>query len=106
MKASAGNIYKVSISVEGQVIVPCDRCLDPLTIDIEASDTVNIKDGDEEDGDAAEMLYTIKGTSDFDLSWIVYEIIETSLPIQRVHPDGECNSEMLSYITKEEPEQD
>lgn len=80
--------------------------MDPLTINIEASDTVNIKDGDEEDGDAAEMLYTIKGTSDFDLSWIVYEIIETSLPIQRVHPDGECNSEMLSYITKEEPEQD
>lgn len=106
VKASAGNIYKVSISVKGQVIVPCDRCLDPLTIDIEASDTVNIKDGDEEDGDAAEMLYTIKGTSDFDLSWIVYEIIETSLPIQRVHPDDECNSEMLSYITKEEPEQD
>ena len=27
VKASASNIYKVSISVEGQVIVPCDRCL-------------------------------------------------------------------------------
>lgn len=105
VKASAGDIFKVNINLEGYVTVPCDRCLEPLTINIKASDTVNIKDGDEEEGDSADLLYTIKGTPDYDLSWIVYEIIETALPMQRVHPNGECNSEMLSYITKDEPEQ-
>ena len=106
VKASAGDIYNVDINVNGHVTVACDRCLDPLNIDVETSDTLKVKDADPEDSDAPEMLYLEAGKQCYDFSWIVYEIIETALPMQRVHPDGECNKEMLSYIIAEEDNDD
>lgn len=102
VKASAGDIYNVNIKADGHVTVACDRCLDPLDIEVETSDTLKVKDADPEDCDAPEMLYLEAGNPCFDFSWLVYEIIETALPMQRVHPEGLCNKEMLSYITAEE----
>ena len=37
VRASAGNIFNVQIKVKGNVIVACDRCLDPLSIEVEKS---------------------------------------------------------------------
>ena len=42
-------------------------------------------------------------TGKLDLDWTIYEIIETSLPLQRVHPEGECNEDMTGrFITETE----
>lgn len=102
--ASAGDIFNVKIEVEGHVVVPCDRCLDPLAIEVKASDLLKIKDADPEDGDSVDLLYLEKGNPCYDLSWNLYEIIETALPMQRVHQKGECNQDMVSYITSGEDE--
>lgn len=98
VKPPVGNVYKVYVKAEGYVTVACDRCLDPLQIDVDTEDVLKIKDADPEDADAMDMLYLEANTSCYDISWQVYEIIETSLPMQRVHPDGECNPEMLGFI--------
>ena len=102
VRASAGDIYNVNVKVKGYVIVACDRCLDPLKIDVEASDSLKVKDADPEDCDAAEMLYLDANNPCYDFSWEIYEIIETSLPMQRVHPKGQCNKNMVSYILSDE----
>ena len=102
IRSSANNIYNVQIQVEGVVIVACDRCLDPLELKVKTKDTLKIKDAAPEDSDAAEMLYVEANTSVYDLSWNIYEIIETSLPIQRIHDEGECNKDMVSYIMTED----
>ena len=57
VRATAGDIYNVQVKVKGNVIVACDRCLDPLQIEVEASDTLKVKDADPEDCDADDMLY-------------------------------------------------
>lgn len=101
VKPPVGNVYKVYVKAEGYVMVACDRCLDPLRIDVNTEDVLKIKDADPEDADAMDMLYLEANTSCIDISWQVYEIIETSLPMQRTHPDGECNPEMLGYIMSE-----
>ena len=44
------------------------------------------------------MLYLEANNPCYDLSWQLYEIIETALPMQRVHAEGECNKDMVSYI--------
>lgn len=98
VRASAGNIYKVEIELEGEVTIPCDRCLDPLTLSVEASETLKVKDADPEECDDIEILYLNAGQPTINLSWQVYEIIVTALPMQRTHPEGECNSEMIGYI--------
>ena len=98
VRASAGDIFKVKVQVEGFVTVPCDRCLDPLRLEVDVEDEVKVKDADPAENDDVELLYMDKGSRTFDLSWSLYEIIETSLPIHRAHPEGECNADMVSYI--------
>ena len=104
VKASAGDIFTVKIALKGQVRVACDRCLDPLTLNVDTSDTLKIKDAEPEDCDADDLLYLDAGNPCYDLSWVTYEIIETSLPMQRVHVAGECNKEVVSYIIADDNE--
>ena len=101
---SVSNIYTAKINMTGYVIVSCDRCLDPLRIEISTNDEIKIKDGEEHESDAPDLRYFDGDDFLYDLSWDLYEIIETSLPMQRVHPQGECNQEMLSYILGEDYE--
>lgn len=98
VRASAGNIYKVEIELEGEVTVPCDRCLDPLALSVNATETIKVKDANPEECDDGEILYLNAGLPTIDLSWQLYEIIVTALPMQRMHPEGECNQDMIGYI--------
>lgn len=102
VKPSANNIYNINIHVKGFVEVLCDRCLELLQIPIEVDDTIKVKDGLEEDFDADDIKYTEGRTSEYNLDWDVYEIIETSLPIQRVHPIDQCNQDVVQRIISDE----
>ena len=106
VKASAGDIFTVKIALKGQVTVACDRCLDALTLDVDTSDTLKIKDADPEDCDADDLLYLDASNPCYDLSWVTYEIIETSLPMHRVHAAGECNEDVVSYIIADNENED
>lgn len=100
VQSSADTVYKVKVAARGQVTVPCDRCLDPLRIEVDTEELVYVKDDEPGEGDSLEMLYTeTDGTCD--LSWCVYEIVETSLPMQRVHDMDECNGDMLGRMVAE-----
>lgn len=106
VERTAGSIYKVRVHAQGSVIVPCDRCLDPLTLNIETEDILKVKDDVPDESDDPEMLYTEGNTSVADLSWSIYELIETALPLCRTHDEGTCNEEMLSYISNASDEED
>lgn len=76
---------EVAVTLTGQVDLPCDRCLAPLTLPIERALTLEPEDIE----DALE-----EGT--LDLSQYVYDYINLSLPIQRLHAtEAECDPEML-----------
>lgn len=102
IKESAKGFYTATLDIKGKVVVECDRCLDPLTIEVSNHDRINIKDGKPEDSDPADTLYADPTKQDIDLSWIVYELAETALPIQRTHPAGQCNPEVTRFILNEE----
>jgi len=67
--------YQLNIAVRGTVFVACDRCLDPMPLEIE--DEQEITDEDE-----------------LDLSWLAYEIVSINIPIVHCHQAGECNKQM------------
>ena len=106
VKASAGSVFQIQIQVHGRVTVACDRCLDPLVLPVEAEETVKVKDADPDEGDDVEMYYLEANCPYFELSWPLYEIIETALPLQRVHPENECNPDMTSYILPSEQDEE
>ena len=79
--------YQLHITVQGTVFVVCDRCLDPMPLEIE--DEQEIFSEDEESNDQRPM------TNDkLDLSWIAYEIVSINIPIVHSHQAGECNKQM------------
>ncbi len=95
--------YKVAVHLEGEVCVACDRCLDPLWLDTEASEELQILDTKVTDEYATADGDCIEGDAlDFDLAWPLYEVIETSLPLQRAHAPEDCNPDMLGRISREE----
>ena len=79
-----GVTVDVECSVEGKVTVPCDRCLDDLELDVETSFS---------------EVYTPEDSS-LDLSQDIYDYVCTALPLQRVHPEGECNPVTIKFLSK------
>ena len=69
----------VECRIQGTVTVICDRCLEDLVLPVSTS---FVED---------ETL---------DLNQDIYDFVCLSLPMRRVHPDGECNEETLRYLSK------
>ena len=73
--------YQLNIAVQGTVFVVCDRCLDPMPLEIDANDEW-MNDEPEAPND------------EIDLSWLAYEIVSINIPIVHCHQAGECNKQM------------
>ena len=76
------------LRLQGTVTVPCNRCLEPVVIPVEANPSEVLAPGEEE--------------VDWDLSQAVYDYVCLSLPLQRVHPEGECNPDTVRFLSRRE----
>ena len=99
-----GRNVMVSGNASGSVTVECDRCLEDLQIPVCADFELEIRFGDGEDEqqeDGREILYVPGIDTEMDLGQIVYDYVCLSLPIQRVHPEGECNPDAVRFLGME-----
>ncbi len=100
----ASRYIGVDCHLSGWVKVLCDRCLEDLQLPVDTGFKLSVKYGDKAsaaDAGDREIVMVPEGESDLDLSQIVYDYVCTSLPMRRVHPDGECNPETLKYLSSE-----
>lgn len=89
--------FQLHFSVKGNVNVTCDRCLDPVTEQVEAEDDLLIKLANE-DGEDDDCVYLNAERPLFNLGWLFYEVVSVSLPIVCRHQPGECNPEMEKLL--------
>jgi len=84
--------YWLTVAVHGTVFVTCDRCLDPMSLEIDASETSSPND----EMSANESLNDEpKASNDvLDLTWLAYEIVSINIPVVHCHQAGECNKQM------------
>ena len=83
--------YQLNIAVHGTVFVVCDRCLDPMPLDI--NDEQDIWSEDEEPiSNHPSSIANIN--RELDLSWLAYEIVSINIPIVHSHQPGGCNPQM------------
>lgn len=94
----AGDIFSISIQIGGMVKVICDRCLEQFDMPIDTTDTVKATYHDCAEEANEDILVSERGSGRTDLSWLIYEIVETSLPTIRKHEEGFCNEEMAKRI--------
>ena len=91
------------LDVRGTVKVKCDRCLGELELPVEAHPRLSIRlSGDAalgaaEDGDR-EVVFPEASDSGFDLRQVIYDYVCLSLPLQKVHPEGECDPETVRFL--------
>ena len=96
-----GSWIEIVCAVEGEAKVECDRCLEDLYLPVDTEQKLTVRfDADPEEvvNDDDNTIILVDGTSEIDLGQTVYDFICLSLPLQKVHPEGECNMETVSKI--------
>ena len=103
----SGHYIGVDLDVQGSVTVPCDRCLEDLTLPVEAHPSFSVKFGEEASSEeemqegSREILFLDASNADLDLSQVIYDYVCLSLPLQRVHAEGECNPDTVRFLGQE-----
>ena len=94
-----GGWMNIEADVTGTVTVECDRCLDDvvLPMDFYCSMTVKFaKSLSDDDGDEFIVMDPTEG--ELDLTQFLYDYVCLNLPLQKVHPEGECNEQMIQKL--------
>lgn len=86
----------LDVSIRGSVVVACDRCLEDCNVPVAFEGQLWVKFSDEVHEYDGEVMWLLPGENEVDLAQYIYESIVLSLPYQRVHPEGECDPEMLA----------
>ena len=95
---------QINVMLKGEITVPCDRCLEPMAIEIcreistslkfdDAGNLLNLADAD---------IYVEAWEIDFETFF--YEEIALSIPTRKVHADGLCSPQMLQMLSFDKEE--
>ena len=93
------DVFDFTFVLNGTVVVPCDRCLDELEIDVETENVLRVKLGSEY-ADEGDIVIVPEQDGDLNIAWYLYEFIALALPMKRVHAPGKCNNDMLGKLKK------
>jgi uncharacterized metal-binding protein YceD (DUF177 family) len=89
------------VALEGCVVRSCDRCLKDVTVPIAYSAPILVKfaaNHESEEGDEIIILDTT--ATEVDLSQYIYDSVCLTLPLQSIHPIGQCDPEMEKKIAE------
>jgi len=86
----------------GWVEVSCDRCLEPLKLDISSEAQMYVKFDDhagEEDSEDNDVIILPYDEDRLNVAQYLYEYAHLSIPIRRIHlEDAGCNPEMIQKL--------
>ncbi|MDD4778035.1 MAG: DUF177 domain-containing protein [Fermentimonas sp.] len=92
--------FEFNFDIEGVVKVPCTRCLDDMSLDIDTSNRLIVKFGKEYSEESDEIVIIPEEEGEINVAWFLYEFIALTIPIKHVHPPGECNRVVSSKYRK------
>ncbi|MCX6287948.1 MAG: DUF177 domain-containing protein [Bacteroidetes bacterium] len=89
--------------ISGSVNLSCDRCGDPLTMNLKGQQSLVVKLSDHNEEESEDVQIVKESESRFDLSQFIYEYVSLMLPAYRVHGNnskGEslCNPDILKKL--------
>ena len=107
----------LTFSIGGVVELICDRCLENFIFPVESHRKLLVKFSEKPVEDEAELIYLHPNDFQVEIAQYIYEFVILSLPIRRIHPDGEdgeslCDPVMIKKLeelryhgkTSDEPE--
>ncbi len=93
--------FELDFRFDGTVKVECIRCSELMDWPIHSHSTLTAKLGDEDEDDG-EVLTVADNPGTADLSWQMYSFLALEIPIRHVHPEGECNPQVMALLGGEE----
>lgn len=94
----SGSFAELDVVLDGIAVVECDRCLEECRLPVRSESSLTVRFADGEPDYDGEVMQVPAAEAEIDLAHYIYESIVLALPYRRVHPEGECNSEMLARI--------
>lgn len=87
-------------SVDGKLLLPCDVCTANVWQHIKGEKKVVVKFGDEFNDEDDELIIIPRSETSFNVAQLIYELAILSIPSKVVHPEGECDEEMIAQLNK------
>jgi len=82
----------------GTFMVPCDRCLDDVEVEVSGEEKLIVKFGNEDYDDTEEILMLPIHEFELNVAKHIYEFINVNMPQKRIHDEGLCNSEVIKKL--------
>ncbi len=96
--------FILKFSFKGKLEVICDRCLDPMNIDISDQHELIFKYTDTESILEEDVVFLPMETGEINIAQYIYEFANLSLPHQNIHPDIKgksiCNKTVIKHLNK------
>ncbi len=102
------SFFLLNFHISGWVQLMCDRCAADLSLPIESEYPIVVKfdehSEEEKDDSMADVVYINRSDSHLDVSQLIYEFINLSIPLNHVTCDylrGEkpCNTDILNRLS-------
>ncbi len=94
------NMLLLDFTMEGEITVQCDRCLENMELELEGYNELIVKLGDENEELSEEMIVISSREHELDVSQYIYEFLTLMVPMRNVHDDNGCDPEVLKEIEK------
>ncbi|MBS4056025.1 MAG: DUF177 domain-containing protein [Bacteroidetes bacterium] len=96
-------MIELLFAIKGEVVVPCDRCMDDCNQAIDGEYRLILKHGEQFQEESDEVIILPVDQHQFDISALLYEYIVLLIPMKRIHPEDEdgrsmCNPEVLKKL--------
>lgn len=95
------HLLMFTFTFQGTVKSICDRCLGEMVIPVNGEEHLCVKFSDTETSEDEDVIFLPEDAFKIDLAQWMYEYVAVSMPMQHVHPEGECDPEMLKFISEE-----
>ncbi len=93
----ATGFFEFDFHTDGEIVIPCDRCLDDMTLPVDTDNRLIVKLGSvysEED----DVIVVPENEGILDMAWLIYEFVALVIPIRHVHAPGKCNPAMTQAL--------
>ena len=96
----SNDAYQLAFHLTGTLTVLCDRCLDELPLDVDATYDLTVKYGDDYDNESDSLLIIPESDNYLNVAYMIYDTAVLAIPPRDVPPQGKCNRAMSALNKK------
>ena len=90
--------WQLDVVINGSANTYCDRCGDPLLLDLKGKDTYFLKKEEQNSSQSHNVIYINHSSEPINLENMLKEVLFFVFPKSRIHKTNKCNLEVLSKL--------